>query len=164
VRDYLANNLRSDIDTPIGDRLREEGELAELRRRQELARTRYDDTVSKLEQVQLQASAEATAQERGFRIIDPPAMPSESVRQRRALFLPIGLAVAGSLALAIGVTFLRTWFDPTMRSSADVTRLTGLATLGSLPRFRPSRRSSRPAGATVNPLEPVMAGTPRRER
>ena len=154
VRDFLANDVRSGIDLPTSERLLEQSRLSDLRRQQEIARKRYDDTVSRLEQVQMQAAARATAQQTGFRVLDPPSAPAEPVNLRRALLLPVGGVLALTLGLALAATLVPTWLDRTMRTAADIERLTDLPALGTIPRYRRRQKAATltvPRERTVEP-------------
>lgn len=148
--DALRNFLlslppRPTDDQATAERVLERAQLVELQRREDLARRRYEDTLSTLERIQLQENARETAQARGFRIIDPPVAPTQPISIRREFIMPLAATAAVGLGLPVLVTILTTWLDASLRSRRDVQHRLGLMTLGGLPRYRAQRRAGQAA-------------------
>lgn len=66
----------------------------------------------------------------GVRVVEPAQAPTAPERPR-PLWNALIAAMVGAL-LAIGIVFLVDYLDDTIKSRADVTRLTGLATIGAI--------------------------------
>ena len=149
VRDFLSANGGT-LDarwgaaepTESANRYLVEAQLAELQRLQDLARQRYEDTVNNLERVQLQASARETAQERGFRVIDPPGAPLQPKRSLRTLLLAPALLGAIGLAIALAVPWLSLVLDPTIRYRSEVPGRLGHHLLGTVPTYQVRKLSA----------------------
>jgi uncharacterized protein involved in exopolysaccharide biosynthesis len=151
LRDYLAQ--RGGAPEPqLGERSLEQLELTELRRREELARKRYEDTIQILDSVRLQASALETAQQRGFRVVDAPYVPKSSVSLRRELVLPVAMTFGATAAIALGIPLLLTVLDRSLRTPAQVLAAFELPTLGRVPwqgRLRRLAATRRGAGRSM---------------
>lgn len=159
LREYATKNTPLPGERPIGDRLLEQIELGDLRRREELARKRYEDTVNNLDRVKIQAGAIETFQKRGFRIVDQPFAPTRPASLRRELLLPLGVAVAVGGLLSLGLTLFMTWTDRSLTRDR-VASATGLSSLGSIPSYRRYRRRADPRRVTAQALtlRPAAAG------
>lgn len=154
VRDFLLANPQAAGAPATGNQLLAQTQFEDLRRTQDLARKRYDDTVGALERIQLQAGASDTARANGFRVIDPPAVPIRPASGRKDLLLPIGLALALALAACIGGVLAVSWLDRTLRSPAEARRRLGLPILGALPH----RRGRQQTAARRLALRPALPG------
>lgn len=112
--------------------------------------TQYQSTYSMLLEAQQRMAIAESQSASNIRIAEEAAPPSHPVSPRvmlnTALGGVLGLLIAGCLVLAVG------YLDDTVKSSEDVERLTGKATLGAIPVFHATRGIE----SLVNPRSPAV--------
>lgn len=107
-----------------------EANLAKLNRGYEVTRERYMALVERRESARLAQSAEQSAGDVTFRVIEPPIVPYKATGPNRLLFLT-GIFIA---ALGIGLvwSFMRFMLQPTFINLTQLGSATGLPVLGSV--------------------------------
>ena len=120
-------------------------ELTRLQTELSSLNTRYTILLSSAEEFRL-AAARYSDRVSVFAPADLPLVPSKPAKTRNLL-----LGVVVGMAVGVGIAFLREHLDDTIKSSADVTRLLGLSTLGTIVR---SGRMRKAKDGLVMDLEP----------
>jgi len=95
-------------------------------------RSTYSTLVASYQQVKL-AEAQAT---NNIVVAEPAAVPDRPIRPRTQTNVLLA-TVAGAL-LALGIAFLIEYLDDTIKTPDDVTRVSGLTTLGAIARLKDS--------------------------
>ncbi len=135
----LKTSLEKEIASVQDDIARAQGALAgnpddAQRQRLETSLAQYRTTLSSLannyNQIRI-AEAQAT---NNVVIAKPAVVPLSPVRPRTMTNVLLALIVGGMLA--VGAAFLVEYLDDTVKSPDDVTRVTGLSTLGAIARMK----------------------------
>ena len=111
--------------TDDAQRTRLENSLAQYR-------STYSTLVSSYQQVKL-AEAQAT---NNIVVAEPAAVPERPIRPRTRTNVMLALIVGALLGL--GIAFLIEYFDDTIKTPDDVSRVAGLSTLGAIARLKES--------------------------
>ncbi|PID43511.1 MAG: chain length determinant family protein [Proteobacteria bacterium] len=107
-----------------------ESELVSLNRGYEITKSKYNQLLSRREQARLSQSADLTADDIQFKVVDPPILPKHPSGPNRVLFLSI-VTILG-LGLGIGLAFLASQVQPVLVSANQLTRMTGFPVFGSV--------------------------------
>ena len=107
-----------------------EAKLSKLNRDYEVTRKRYLDLVERREAAKLAQSADQSASDFTFRIIEPPIVPIRATGPKR-LLLMTGVLLA-ALAAGLGWSFLQNQMQPTYINMQQVRLGTGLPVLRSV--------------------------------
>ena len=138
----LKTSLEKEIASVQDDIARAQGALAgnpddAQRQRLETSLAQYRTTLSSLannyNQIRI-AEAQAT---NNVVIAKPAVVPLSPVRPRTMTNVLLAMIVGGMLA--VGAAFLVEYLDDTVKSPDDVTRVTGLSTLGAIARMKDTR-------------------------
>lgn len=106
---------------------------ADLRRKYDAALSLYEDARRRLDDANSQASADLTAQRNRLRLLDEPRVPtSRDVRARDILTYGLFGAVFG-LVIGLFPIIVMTWLDVTARDAKELTALTGVPVLATVP-------------------------------
>jgi polysaccharide chain length determinant protein (PEP-CTERM system associated) len=107
-----------------------EAELSRLNRDYEVNKRNYDTLVQRLESAKISESAEQSADNVKFRVIEPPTVPFKPSGPERAILNTMVLlaALGAGLALAVLLSQLR----PTFSSREILQKVTGLPVLGGI--------------------------------
>ncbi len=107
-----------------------ESELVSLNRGYEITKSKYNELLTRREQARLSQSADLTADDIQFKVIDPPRIPLHPSGPNRILLL--SLVMIFGLGSGIGLAFLASQVQPVLVSANQLTRLTGLPVFGSV--------------------------------
>ncbi len=107
-------------------------ELARLQRRREVDEQTYIMMTKKLEETKIQEAGRP----RDVRIVDEAIEPLQPTKPNKRLNLALGMVLG--LGLGVGITFLREYFDNTIKSHEDMEML-GFNILASIPRIEMSK-------------------------
>lgn len=119
-----------------------EARLSKLNRDYEVTRERYLDLVERKEAAKLAQSADQSASDVTFRVIEPPIVPISASGPERVLLMTGALIAA--LAAGLGWSFLRYQLQPTYINLHQVRLGTGLPVLGSVSLYlTPEHRKKR---------------------
>lgn len=124
-QDLVDTQEQLKIVTDDTERTRLETSLAQYR-------NTYSTLVSNYQQLKL-AEARAT---NNIVIAEPAAVPESPIRPRTRT--NVLLAIIGGALLALGVVFLIEYLDDTIKTPDDVSRVSGLSTLGAIARLKDS--------------------------
>lgn len=108
-----------------------ERDYKKMLRELEQAQSRNTDISQKLTEAQVAQEMEESQQGERFTIIDPALTPEKPFKPNRLAIALIGFVLA--LGFATGIAALRENLNTTIKSSADLTRLTGLPILTTMP-------------------------------
>jgi uncharacterized protein involved in exopolysaccharide biosynthesis len=108
-----------------------EQQYRELSRDYENSRIKYQELRSKQSEAKVAQNLEADRKGERFTLIEPPLPPEEPVSPNRPLIAVIGLVL--SFGLAFGVLWLLENNDISVRSRADLLKLTGVPPLALVP-------------------------------
>jgi len=103
----------------------------EITRDYEITRQHYQDLLSKKNEAGMAASLEKRQKGEQFRILDPPSRPEKPSEPNRIKLTLLG-GLAG-LVLGLGLAMLIELKDDSIRSEHELTRLTNLPVLVSIP-------------------------------
>ncbi|MBN1348929.1 polysaccharide biosynthesis tyrosine autokinase [candidate division KSB1 bacterium] len=118
--------------------------LAQLLRNKEVNEKIYMMLLEKREEAKI-AEAEKVG---NIRIIDPAQIPRFPVEPRKALNLIVGFILG--LSIGMGLAFLITFLDSSIKTSEEVEQLTNLSVLGTIPRIRSTPKKVSPAHYKFN--------------
>lgn len=119
-----------------------EARLSKLNRDYEVTRERYRDLVERREAAKLAQSADQSASDVTFRVIEPPIVPIRASGPDRLLLLTVVLLV--SLAAGLGWSFLRDQLQQTYVNSRQLRIGTGLPVVGTVSLYvTPEHRKKR---------------------
>ncbi len=107
-----------------------EAELSRLNRDYEVNKRNYDTLVQRLESARISESAEQSADNVKFRVIEPPLVPFKPSGPERAALNVLVLLAA--LAAGGGLAILLAQLRPTISSRDVLQKVTGLAVLGTI--------------------------------
>ena len=107
-----------------------EAELARLNRDYEVNKRNYDTLVQRLESARISESAEQSADNVKFRVIEPPIVPFKPSGPERAVLNVLVLLAA--LGAGIGLAVLLAQLRPTISSRDVLQKVTGLPVLGTI--------------------------------
>lgn len=113
-----------------------EVQLARLARQTKLLEEIFTLLQTRLKEAEIAQAVEDVS----VRIVDPARTPALPIKPRKVLNLLLGTVLG--LMLGVGVVFLRTFMDNTIRTREDIQELTGLAVLGLIPRIKEAIRSN----------------------
>jgi len=119
-------NLRTRVDAVP----EVEAELGRLNRDYEVNKRNYDTLVQRLESAKISESADQSADNVKFRVIEPPIVPFKASGPQRAVFNVMVLLAA--LAAGIGLAVLLAQLRPTISSRDVLQKVTGLPVLGTI--------------------------------
>ena len=119
-----------------------EAKLSKLNRDYEVTRERYLDLVERRESARLAQSADQSASDVTFRVIDPPIVPIQASGPARLILVTGVLFTA--LAAGLGWSFLRYQLNPTYINLQQIRLRTELPVLGSVSLYlSPEHRKKR---------------------
>ena len=107
-----------------------EAELARLNRDYEVNKQNYDTLVQRLESAKISESAEQSAENVKFRVIEPPLVPFKPSGPERAILNTMVLLAA--LGAGIGLAVLLAQLRPTFTSRDLLQKVTGVNVIGSI--------------------------------
>jgi polysaccharide chain length determinant protein (PEP-CTERM system associated) len=107
-----------------------EAELARLNRDYEVNKRNYDTLVERLESARISESAEQSAENVKFRVIEPPLVPFTPSGPERAILNTLVLFAA--LGAGIGLAVLLGQMRPTFLSRDVLQKVTGVRVIGSI--------------------------------
>ncbi|MDH5387397.1 MAG: Wzz/FepE/Etk N-terminal domain-containing protein [Gammaproteobacteria bacterium] len=107
-----------------------EAKLSKLNRDYEVTHERYLDLVERKESAKLAQSADQSASDVSFRVIEPPIVPIRASGPKRVLLITVVLLAA--LAAGMGWSFLQYQLQPTYINLHQTRLGTGLPVLGSV--------------------------------
>jgi polysaccharide chain length determinant protein (PEP-CTERM system associated) len=107
-----------------------EAELARLNRDYEVNKRNYDTLVQRLESARISESAEQSADNVKFRVIEPPLVPFKPSGPERAILNTMVLLAA--LGAGIGLAVLLAQVRPTFTSRDLLHKITGIPVLGAI--------------------------------
>jgi len=122
----LVNNLR----TRVAAVPEVEAELARLNRDYEVNKRNYEALLQRLESARISESAEESADNVKFRVIEPPVVPFKPSGPMRAALNTLVLLAA--LATGVGLAVLLAQLRPTFSSRDLLQRVTGVPVIGAL--------------------------------
>jgi len=108
-----------------------ERDYKRMLREQEQAQQRYVDISHKLTEAQVSQQMEESQRGERFKIIDPAQKPEKPFKPNRVAIVLIGFVLA--LGMATGVCALRENLDSSIKTSAELARLTGVPVLSVTP-------------------------------
>ncbi len=118
-----------------------ERDYNKMLRELEQAQARNADISQKLTEAQVAQEMEESQQGERFTIIDPALTPEKPSKPNRLAIALIGFVLA--LGFATGIAALRENLDTTIKSGADLARLTGLPILTTMPLMENKRERRR---------------------
>jgi polysaccharide chain length determinant protein (PEP-CTERM system associated) len=107
-----------------------EAELARLNRDYEINKRNYDTLVQRLESAKISESAEQSADNVKFRVIEPPIVPFKPSGPERAILNTVVLLAA--LGAGIGLAVLLAQLRPTFTARDVLQRITGVPVIGTI--------------------------------
>lgn len=107
-----------------------EAEFTQLNRDYDVIKSSYQGLVTRRESASMSEQMESTSGLADFRMIDPPRVSPNPVAPNRLLILPLALAI--SLVLGAGVSFVVSQLRPTFLDRRSLGESTGLPVLGSV--------------------------------
>jgi uncharacterized protein involved in exopolysaccharide biosynthesis len=112
----------------------EDPALVALRHNDDLARSQYDGLSQKLQSAQLDQAALQQPGAAGFHIVDQAQIPTSPLHRTRTLLYAVIGGLVGGLLISLVALVLLTLADGSLRRPEEVQRLTGLRTVGAIPR------------------------------
>jgi uncharacterized protein involved in exopolysaccharide biosynthesis len=128
VYNYLSAHPEQQLATAIPDLT-----VSQLRRDDDLARTRYESMLAKLDSANLQAQLANDPTPSGLRVIDPALSPRKPVSRTTQLIEAGGAGLISGLGLMLLCLVVLTLADTSLRHSAEVETMTGLTVAGDIP-------------------------------
>ena len=122
--------LVSDLRSRVAAVPEVEAELARLNRDYEVNKRNYESLVQRLESARISESAEESADNVKFRVIEPPVVPFKPSGPMRAALNTLVLLAA--LAAGVGLALLLGQLRPTFSSRDMLQRVTGVPVIGAL--------------------------------
>jgi polysaccharide chain length determinant protein (PEP-CTERM system associated) len=107
-----------------------EAELARLNRDYEVNKRNYDTLVQRLESARISESADQSADNVKFRVIEPPLVPFKPSGPERAILNT--MVLLGALGAGIGLAVLLAQVRPTFTSRDLLQKITGIPVLGAI--------------------------------
>ncbi len=126
----ISKNL-TEFQTRLENAPLVERDYTRMIRKFDQAQLRYTDITHKLTEAQVAQQMEESQQGERFKIIDPAQTPEKPFKPNRMAIALIGFVLA--LGLATGVSALRENLDSSVKSIAELTRLTGVPVLSVTP-------------------------------
>lgn len=105
-----------------------ESELVSLNRGYDITKGKYNELLTRREQARLSQSADLTADDIQFKVVDPPRVPLEATGPNRVILLSV--VTFFSLAAGVGLAFVLSQVQPVLLSGNQLTRLTGYPVFG----------------------------------
>ena len=109
-------------------------QLSKLEREVSIKRDLYDDMLLRFEKAGITASLGVFEQDKRVKIIDRPFTPTSSTNKPLILFIISGLV--GGLLLACGLAIMQEVSDSTLKTIAQLQRLTGSPVLTRIPHIK----------------------------
>jgi uncharacterized protein involved in exopolysaccharide biosynthesis len=128
VYNYLTAHPEQQLASAIPDLT-----VSQLRRDDDLARTRYESMLSKLDNANLQAQLANDPTPSGLRVIDPALSPRRPVSRTTQLLEAGGAGLISGLGLMLLCLVVLTLADTSLRHPAEVETMTGLTVAGDIP-------------------------------
>ena len=107
-----------------------EAEFTQLTRDYEVNKARYDELLKRRESAQISGDMEASDAAMGFRVIDPPRVPSVPKAPNRPQLMSLVLLAA--LGGGGGLAFLISQMWPTINNERRLREVSGLPVLGTV--------------------------------
>ncbi len=107
-----------------------EREYRELNRDYETAQAEYKQITAKLMEAKQGQTLEQRQASEKFTVIDPPQLPEKPVKPNRIAIILIGLVLG--IGIGIGIASIVEMADTTIRTPADIKRITGRSPLVSI--------------------------------
>ena len=132
-------SLEAEIDATLADLTRTTNDLAAAtddsqKTRLEASLAQYRTTYSNLLASAQQAKISESQATNNIVVSEPAVIPEIPIRPRT--FTNTLLAIVIGAMLAVGAAFLAEYLDDTVKTADDVTRVTGLSTLGAIARLK----------------------------
>lgn len=108
-----------------------EREYVQLTRQREIAQEQYAEIQSKLREAEISQSLESEAKGERYTLIRKARTPTKPDSPNRLGIVLLGMVLGGGLA--VGLAAFRESADPTVRSSHDITDISDLSVIGSIP-------------------------------
>ncbi len=105
-----------------------ESELVSLNRGYDITKSKYNELLTRREQARLSQSADLTADDIQFKVVDPPRVPLQATGPNRILLFTVVTVFA--LAVGVGLSFVASQVQPVLLSGSQLTRLTGYPVFG----------------------------------
>ena len=105
-----------------------ESELVSLNRGYDITKGKYNELLTRREQARLSQSADLTADDIQFKVVDPPRVPLEASGPNRVILLSV--VTFFSLAAGVGLAFCSQPGANQCFSGNQLTRLTGYPVFG----------------------------------
>jgi uncharacterized protein involved in exopolysaccharide biosynthesis len=128
VYNYLSAHPEQQLPTAIPDLT-----LSQLRRDDDLARTRYETMLGKLDTASLQAQIANDPSPSGLHVIDAAVSPRRPVSRTTQLLEAGGAGFISGLGLMLLCLIVLTLADTSLRHPAEVEVMTGLTVAGDIP-------------------------------
>ncbi len=128
VYNYLSAHPELQLATAIPDLT-----VSQLRRDDDLARTRYESMLAKLDGANLQTQLANAPSPSGLRVIDPALSPRKPVSRTTQLLEAGGAGLISGLGLMLLCLVVLTLADTSLRHPAEVETMTGLTVAGEIP-------------------------------
>jgi len=107
-----------------------ETEFVQLTRDYEVIKSRYDKLLERRESAQMSGDVEASDAVMGFRIIDPPQVPSTPIAPDRLRL--VSLVLLAALGVGLGIAFMLSQLRPTFSDERGLREMSGLQVLGTI--------------------------------
>lgn len=107
-----------------------EAEMKRLNRDYDINKKNYDQLLARRESAKLSQSADQSADDVQFKVLDPPKTPIEPTGPNRLLFNAVVLL--GGLGMGVGFAFFLSQIKPTFDSTRNLGSITGLPVFGSV--------------------------------
>jgi uncharacterized protein involved in exopolysaccharide biosynthesis len=129
VYNYLSAHPEQQLATAVPDLT-----LGQLRRDDDLARTRYEGLLTKLDSANLQVEVANASAPSGLRVIDAALSPRHPVSRTTQLIEAGGAGFISGLGLMLLCLIVLTLADTSLRYPDEVEIMTGLTVAGDIPR------------------------------
>jgi polysaccharide chain length determinant protein (PEP-CTERM system associated) len=107
-----------------------EAEYTQLTRDYEVNKGRYDELLKRRESAEISGDLEDTDTVMGFRVVDPPRLPTVPIGPGRHVMATLVLLAA--LGCGVGAAWLVSQLRPTIDSESAIKEVTGLPVLGTV--------------------------------
>jgi uncharacterized protein involved in exopolysaccharide biosynthesis len=128
VYNYLAQHPEQQLTTANPDLT-----LSQIRRDDDLARTRFESMLTKLDQANLQLQIAKNSAPSGLRVIDQALSPRRPVSRTTQYLEAGGAGLVSGLGLALLCLIVLTLADTSLRHADEVETMTGLVVAGDIP-------------------------------
>ncbi|MCP5213294.1 MAG: chain length determinant family protein [Hahellaceae bacterium] len=107
-----------------------ESQLISLNRGYDITKNKYNELLTRREQARLSQSADLTADDIQFKVVDPPVVPRQPSGPNRVLFLTV--VTLFSMIAGVGIAFGLSQLNPVAISGSQLTRVTGYPVFGTI--------------------------------